>query len=85
MKCNQNLLNRYLKKTILVVYLVLCQYAFINAQTELKVSVNFKNETVGNVLREVEKQTGLNFVYNAEHIKRFNCFELFNDSSIETS
>ncbi len=69
MKCNQNLLNRYLKKTILVVYLVLCQYAFINAQTELKVSVNFKNETVGNVLREVEKQTGLNFVYNAEHIK----------------
>jgi TonB-linked SusC/RagA family outer membrane protein len=48
--------------------MVLLHYA-LYAQDNLKVSVNFKNEPVGNVLREIEKQTGYNFVYNAEHIK----------------
>lgn len=46
-----------------------CSLNFLAAQNELKVSVNFKNEPVSSALREIERQTGLNFIYNADHIK----------------
>ncbi len=68
MKCSQNLFSRVLKRTIPVVLMVLLHYA-LYAQSNLKVSINFNNEPVSNVLRAIEKQTGMNFVYNAEHIK----------------
>lgn len=41
------------------------------AQNDLKVSVNFKNQPINSALREIEKQTGLNFIYNADHLKSF--------------
>jgi TonB-linked SusC/RagA family outer membrane protein len=59
-----------LRKFFLVFLMVLYLFSPLSAQiTEIKVSVNFKNEPVTSALREVERQTGINFVYNADHLK----------------
>ena len=59
-----------LRKTYLTTLIVLLFLSSLFAQiTETKVSVNFKNEPVTSALREVERQTGVNFVYNADHLK----------------
>lgn len=58
-----------IRKTILVFLFVLYHLAFLFAQTDPKVSVDFKNEPVADALREIERQTGMNFTYNAEHLK----------------
>jgi len=80
MKCNQGYVNNPVprrsesfwhiaKKSLLLGIMLFCSLNFLAAQNDLKVSVNFKNEPVGSALREIERQTGLNFIYNADHLK----------------
>ncbi len=80
MKCNQGYVNNPVprrsesfwhiaKKSLLLGIMLFCSLSFLAAQNDLKVSVNFKNEPVGSALREIERQTGLNFIYNADHLK----------------
>mgnify|MGYP000847789063 CR=1 FL=1 len=62
-----------IKKSILAFLFVLYSFSFLLAQnSNIKVSVDFKNEPITGVLRTVEKQTGMNFVFNADHIKNIS-------------
>ncbi len=61
-------LIRLCKRVVLSVA-VLLNMSFVTAQTDVKISVNFKEENISNVLRYIEKLTRYNFSYNVEQIE----------------
>ncbi len=63
--------GRQVRSILLVCFILFGSLNYLAAQNELKVSVDFKNKSINSALREIEKQTGLNFIYNADHLKNF--------------
>ncbi|MCF6361662.1 MAG: TonB-dependent receptor [Cyclobacteriaceae bacterium] len=81
------ILTRIVKATCSAVVIVLMLTTWANAQVKLKdikVNIKAKDASLEEVLREIEKQTGLSFFYLEEELKKDNTIDIsYADSSLE--